>query len=81
MHLYLLTREAAILVQDDGLLIFGDERISQMIQQSFDLYYQLGQPDITEYRVTFQERQAVIRVSDQRFLLPLPERTTDVSSM
>jgi protein-L-isoaspartate(D-aspartate) O-methyltransferase len=81
MHLYLLTREAAILVQDDGLLIFGDERISQMIQHSFDLYCQLGQPDITEYRVTFQERQAVIRVRDQCFLLPLPERTADVSSM
>jgi protein-L-isoaspartate(D-aspartate) O-methyltransferase len=81
MHLYLLTREAAILVQDDGLLIFGDERISQMIQQSFDLYYQLGQPDITEYRVTFQERQAVIRVGGLHFQLPLPEQMAGISSM
>ncbi len=79
MHLYLLTREAAILVQDDGLLIFGDEGMGHIIQQSFDLYCQLGQPDITEYRVTFQERQAVIRVGG--FQLPLPEPMADVSSM
>lgn len=81
MHRYLLTREAAVLVQDDKLLIFGDERMGQTIQKSVNLYYQLGQPGITEYHVTFQERQAVIRVGDRRFELPLPERVADVSSM
>lgn len=71
VHLYLIAQESAILVEDDRLLIFGDAGIGQMLQQSFDLYHQLGQPCITEYRVTLQERQAVIRVGDQRFHLPL----------
>src|SRR6266487_630292 len=78
MHLYLLTREAAILVQDDGLLIFGDEGMGHMIRQSYDLYHHLGQPCIREYRVTFQERQVVIHVGDQRFQLPLPEQKAGV---
>jgi len=81
MRTYLLMREAAILVQDDGLLIFGDEGMGHMIRQSYDLYHHLGQPCITEYRVTFQERQVVIHVGDQRFQLPLPERAADVSSI
>jgi protein-L-isoaspartate(D-aspartate) O-methyltransferase len=70
VHLYLLARGTAILVEDDRLLISGDTGVGQMIQQSFDLYHQLGQPRITEYRVTFQERQAMIRVRDHRFSLP-----------
>ena len=70
VHLYLMAQGTAILIQDDKLLIFGDEGTGQLIQQSFDLYHQLGQPRITEYRVTLQERHAVIRVGDQRFHLP-----------
>ncbi len=71
VHLYLLARGAAILVKDDRLLISGDEDVERMIQQSFDLYHQLGQPLITEYRVSLQEQQAVIRVGDQCFHLPV----------
>jgi protein-L-isoaspartate(D-aspartate) O-methyltransferase len=75
MHLYLLVGEAAILVQEDSLLVSGNEHLKQMIQQSFDFYQQLGQPSLAEYRVTFQEQQAVIHVGDQCFHLPLLKRT------
>lgn len=73
VHLYLIAQESAILVEDDRLLIFGDAgaELGQMLQQSFDLYHQLGQPRITEYRVTLQERQVVIYVGNQRFYLPI----------
>jgi protein-L-isoaspartate(D-aspartate) O-methyltransferase len=71
MHLYLLTQGTVILVEDDRLLLSGDAEIGPAIQQSVNLYHQLGHPPITEYRVTFQGRQAVICVGDQRFYLPL----------
>jgi len=73
IHLYLLARGTAILVEDKRLLLFGDdtERVGQMLQQSLDLYDQLGQPLITEYSVTLKVQQAVIRVRDHCFQLPL----------
>ena len=70
MHLYLLTEGSVILVEDDRLLLSGNAEIGPVIQQSVDLYRQLGRPPITEYRVIFQERQAVVCVGDQRFYLP-----------
>ncbi len=71
VDLYLLTHSAAILVEDDRLLISGDAEIGQIIQQCFALYHQLGQPCITEYHVILHERQAVIRVGDHCFHLPV----------
>lgn len=71
VYLALLARGNAILVQDDGLLISGDEGIGQIIQQSVDLYDQSGQPGITDYRVTLQERQVAIYVGDRCFHLPI----------
>ncbi len=67
IQLYLLTRKTAIQVEEDHLLLFGDDEVRQTIQQSFDLYQQLGLPQITEYRVTLQEQQAVIYVRDRYF--------------
>ncbi len=72
VSLYLLARGTALLVEDDRLVIFGDKGIGQIVQQSFDLYHQLGQPRITDYRATFQEQQVVIRVGDQQFFLSQP---------
>jgi protein-L-isoaspartate(D-aspartate) O-methyltransferase len=72
VHLYLLARGTAILVEDERLVLSGDQEIGQIIQQSFDLYHQLGQPRITDYRVTFQEQQVVVRVGDQQFFLSQP---------
>lgn len=54
-------------------MISSNAEIGQLIQHSLDLYHQLGQPCIGEYRVALQEHQAVIRVGDQRFHLPLFE--------
>jgi protein-L-isoaspartate(D-aspartate) O-methyltransferase len=70
VDLYLLAQEAAVLIQDDRLLISGDEGIGKMIQESFDLYHQLGQPRLPEYRVTLKAQQAVIRVRDHCFHFP-----------
>ena len=70
IHLYLLTQGTAIRVEDDRILIYGDAGVGQTIQQSFDLYHQLGQPHITDYRITFQEQQAVICIDDRQFSLP-----------
>ncbi len=79
MHFYLLALGTAIQIDDDGLLIYGDRQIGQILQQSFDLYHQLGQPGITEYRVTFQKQQVIIRIHDQQFHLPLFEDVPDDS--
>ncbi len=70
VYLYLLIQGTAIQVEDDRILIYGDAGVGQTIQQSFDLYHQLGQPRITDYRITFQEQQVVICIDDRQFSLP-----------
>lgn len=72
IQLYLVTSEATILVEDDRLLVFGDAESGQIVQQSLDLYQQLGQPRITEFGVTLNKRQAMIRVANHQFHLPVP---------
>ncbi|HET9922389.1 MAG TPA: hypothetical protein VFQ30_21340, partial [Ktedonobacteraceae bacterium] len=72
IQLYLLVPDTAVLVQDDELLVAGEESVERQIQQSLDLYFHLGQPQIKDYQVTFQERQAIIAVGDRSFQLPLP---------
>jgi hypothetical protein len=71
IFLYLLAGEAAIQVKEDHLHLFGDANIRHIIQQSLDLYQQLGQPQISQYRVTLQEQQAVIHIDDLHLQLPL----------
>jgi protein-L-isoaspartate(D-aspartate) O-methyltransferase len=71
VQVYLLTQGTAILVQEDELSIFGDEGVGAVIQQCFDLYQQLGQPTTTAYRVTFREREAIIRLDEHHFRLPV----------
>jgi protein-L-isoaspartate(D-aspartate) O-methyltransferase len=71
LSLYLLVRETATLVEDDQLVVFGDEVIGQNIQQSCDLYHRLGQPPITAYHVTFRPQQIEIHIGDDSFQLPV----------
>jgi hypothetical protein len=73
---YLLIPEAALLVEEERLLLFGDARVRQFIEQSLDLYQQLGCPQITDYRITLKAREAVLCIGDRRFLLPVAGQAT-----
>jgi protein-L-isoaspartate(D-aspartate) O-methyltransferase len=71
LHLFLLAEEAAIKIEEERLLIFGNTKISHIIQHCLDLYQWFGQPQISQYRVTLQKQQAVIHIGDQHLRLPL----------
>ena len=71
LHLYLMTEETAIKVEEERLLLFGDASTVQEIQHSLDLYQHLGQPQLAEYHVTLHIQQATIRIGDYHFQLPL----------
>ncbi len=71
VQLYLLSPGTTILVQEDELHIFGDEAVGAVLHHCLDLYQQLGQPAATAYRVTFRERETIIRVGGHHFRLPM----------